>query len=158
MQQASLRLRRELAHRHSRKLALVALAAGAFVAAPRADAGLLDGIKKLLSKVPIADVNHKYILNPPKVSDPKIGKSHSFPIALKIVVAKDSTGFPGGIGKIVHEALFSSYPRFTFKVAFACADVSLLGHSDYANPKSIWYNVFFGYYEIEVPKNEWKRP
>jgi hypothetical protein len=114
--------------------------------------------KWLRDKAPVASINNKVVLPTPKVDDRRIGKSGSFPIALKIVVDKGSTGFPAGIGKIVHDALFPNYPGFTFKVLFASAKRSLLGKSDYANPASIWYNVFFGYYEIEVSKKAWGRP
>src|ERR1043166_4181198 len=66
-------------------MAMLAVAGALFVA-PRADAGLTDWLKEIRARLPLADVNHKYILNPPKVNDPKIGKSHAFPIALKIRV------------------------------------------------------------------------
>ncbi len=120
----------------------------------------LHAARDEFNKLPAAEFNHKYLLTPVEFVDPtgKIKKTSSLTSALKIEVASDSTGFPGGIGKIVHQALFAGYPRFTFKVNFACADADLLGHSDYANPMSIWYNVFLGYYEIDVPKKLWKRP
>lgn len=112
----------------------------------------------LHSVIPLGDVNHKYVVDCPKVDDPRIGKSKCAPFALKIVVGEHGTGFPGGIGKVVHDALFPNKPTFTFKVVFAAAETDLLGRGNYANPSSIWYNVFFGYYEIDVPKRGWGRP
>jgi hypothetical protein len=121
---------------------------------------VFQAAKDGFNTLPAAEFNHKYQLMPVEFVDPtgKIKKTESLTSALKIEVAPNSTGFPGGIGKIVHKALFASYPRFTFKVNFACADADLLGKSDYANPVSIWYNVFLGYYEIDVPKALWGRP
>lgn len=119
----------------------------------------LSPLKGLIEKVvPVAQINDKIILNVPKVDDPKIGKSKSAPFALRINVGPNATGFPAGIGKVVHNALFSAYPRFVFKVAFAAAETDLLGRGNYANPASIWYNVFFGFYEIVVPAKAWGRP
>jgi hypothetical protein len=115
-------------------------------------------LHRLREALPIGDINHAYLVTMPRVDDPRIGRSRSLPVALKIVVASDATGFPGGIGKVVHDALFQDRPRFTFKVAFACAETDRSGRGHYANPESIWYDVFFGYYAIEVPRETWKRP
>jgi hypothetical protein len=118
--------------------------------------------RKLFPK--LGSVNHHLLQKSPKVDDPVMGKSMGFPIALKIWVHENSDGFPGGIGKIVKERLFpksKGYHGFMFNVAFACAEGRLEGgyvYSDYANPDSIWYNVFFGFYEIDVKKADWGRP
>jgi hypothetical protein len=112
-------------------------------------AGVIDN--KLFQHIPIVDLGKK-------------GKSESPPIALRIRVADDvdTKAFPGGIGKIVKERNFpkSEYPHgFTFNVSFGCAGgVGLKRISEYSDPESIWYNVFFGYYEIDVKKSEWGRP
>jgi hypothetical protein len=139
----------------------IAAAAACFAGEAQADPPHLDlhaFTNWLKGAVPLGDVNHKYILDCPKVEDHRIGKSKCSPFALKITVGDNSTGFPGGIGKVVHDALFPDKPTFTFKVAFAAANTDLLGRGDYAKPSSIWYNVFFGYYEIDVPKQGWGRP
>jgi hypothetical protein len=127
-------------------------------AAPAEGFDLHRVFRWLRDQAPLAEINQRHVLPTPHVKDRRIGESGSFPLALKIVVDKDSTGFPAGIGKIVHEALFPNYPGFTFKVLFASAKRDLFGKSQYANPKSIWYNVFFGYYEIVVSKRAWGRP
>jgi hypothetical protein len=28
----------------------------------------------------------------------------------------------------------------------------------YTDPESIWFNIFFGYYQLDAPKREWSRP
>lgn len=148
----------------SRRFAIaisVACALGALTSAAHANwfTDIANKAKaKALKALPIADINNRFFFKIPKINDPKIGKSDAFPTALRINVGKNSTGFPGGIGKIVHDAHFSGSPSFVFKVAFAAAAKNLLGKGNYANPNSIWYNVFFGFYEIDVVKSAWGRP
>ncbi len=106
-------------------------------------------------------IDHHLLEQEPKVSDPQIGKSHSFPAAMKITVsANPPEGLLRYIGLKAHDALFASpdYPEFVFKVMFSSAHTTLCGSSAYAQPGSIWFNVFFGYYEIDVPAATWKRP
>jgi hypothetical protein len=145
-----------MATRRGARHAYFLLAAGG---AHDAQAGLLDA-KKIYekSKARITDIGHKWVRRPPVVNDPCIGRSRGLPIPMRIRVDPAATGFPAGIGSVVHRALFSSYPPFTFKVTFACANPGIMGRSQYANPASIWYNVFFGCYEIEVSKAAWGRP
>jgi hypothetical protein len=64
----------------------------------------------------------------------------------------EATGFPGGIGRIAHQALFDQKPGLTFNVVFAC------GPQGYADPRSIWHDVFFGYFQVDVVRAEWGRP
>jgi len=39
-------------------------------------------------------------------------------------------------------------------VVFACAAPNLLGTGAYADPRSPWFNAFFGYYEIQVAMDD----
>src|SRR5438105_3137071 len=89
--------------------------------APPARADLNPILRWLRDRLPLAEINHKVVLPTPSVNDRRIGKSGSSPMALRIVVDRNSTGFPAGIGKIVHDSLFPNYPGFTFKVLFAAA-------------------------------------
>jgi len=94
------------------------------------------------------------------VDDLTIGRSGGSPAALRILVSPEASGPMGYIGKLADERLFASdaYPDFAFNVAFACAHVDFFGESAYADPHSPWFNVFFGYYEIDAPKSKWTRP
>ncbi|MDH4200783.1 MAG: hypothetical protein OEV66_10430 [Spirochaetia bacterium] len=51
--------------------------------------------------------------------------------------------------------MFPDTPPFTFNVSFSCADPKT---RSYTNPDSHWFNVFFGYYEIDALAKDWKRP
>jgi hypothetical protein len=123
--------------------------------------GLLVALRRLWPdrlRLPLGAINGSYLRAPPRVDDPLIGRSGGLPIALEFRIGASSTGFPGGIGQIVHHALFPGTPDFSIHIKFACAKPSLLGRSDFANPRSIWYNVFIGYYQVEVDQEAWGRP
>jgi hypothetical protein len=75
---------------------------------------------------------------------------------LKIVIdGLEKTTSPGAL-QPVSEKLFDGRPRFVFNVCFSCGRGAT--HGVYADPESIWFNVFFGYYQIDVPKELWGRP
>jgi hypothetical protein len=109
-------------------------------------------------RLPLGAINGSYLRAPPRIDDPRIGRSSGLPIALEFRIGEDSVGFPGGIGRIVHRELFPGAPDFSVHIKFACAKPDFLGRSDFANPRSIWYNVFVGYYQVEVDQEEWGRP
>jgi hypothetical protein len=74
---------------------------------------------------------------------------------LKIVIdGREKTTSPGAL-QPVSEKLFNGRPRFVFNVCFSCGRGAT--HGVYADPESIWFNVFFGYYQIDVPR-EWGSP
>jgi hypothetical protein len=105
----------------------------------------------------IGQIDGKILIEQPWLDDPRIGKSAAFPVPERIVVSATAEGAMAYIGKTAHAALFPTYPEFAFNVAFAC-NASDDGQSDYANPASIWSNVFFGYYELDAPVRLWNRP
>ncbi len=106
----------------------------------------------------VGTINNRYFQLIQHLCHEKFGRSSSSPIILRIRVAENSNGFPLSVGKKVHKVLFSDYPPFHFKVNFASSQVQYF-KSNYSNPSSIWYNVFFGCYEIAVYKKDgWTRP
>ncbi|HEY4186106.1 MAG TPA: hypothetical protein VGP07_13610 [Polyangia bacterium] len=110
---------------------------------------------------PLADlgnIDHHLVVRAPHIDDPELGESSGTPVALRIPVGPHAGGDLGYVGRLAHAELFSDLPAFDFNVAFASAHVSLFGNSAYADPQSIWYNVFFGFYEIDAPMAEWSRP
>lgn len=113
---------------------------------------------RVRSLLPLGSINGRSFAVVPVIADPRIGRSRGWPLVMRFRVDDAAAGFPGGIGRIAHRALFSGSPGFTLNVVFASARPSLFGRSDYANPRSIWYNVFFGYYQVDVSREAWGRP
>jgi hypothetical protein len=139
--------------------AVAETASGVLDLALRARSRAWEALRRfLVDRLCAGEFNGKFLLHPVSVSDPRIGRSHSFPGALRFVIGPGAGGFPAGIGDVVHRALFPDAPQMALKVVFGCARRDLLGRSAYADPTSIWYNVFFGYYEIVVSKRAWRRP
>jgi hypothetical protein len=110
-----------------------------------------------LAKVPaVGEIDNRIFVNQVKVDDPRFGESGSPPSVLEIIV--DDAGIsPGGVGRLVERHYFRDEGKLVFNVAFACGRPTLC-RGRYADPTSIWFNVFFGYYQIDVPRSEWSRP
>ncbi len=106
----------------------------------------------------IGEINDRFLLCPPHMKDLSYGKTTITPSVLEIYVDEIQHG-PLNVGKIVKDKIFYDYPKFIFNVCFACARPSFwTGVSDYANPKSHWFNVFFGFYVLNAPCSLWSRP
>jgi hypothetical protein len=108
------------------------------------------------------DPRHPFVRHPPKVLDPELGESASLPAGITVTIddrAFEARHWLGGIGALADAALFSGpeYPLFRLTVAFSCARTDLSGTSPYADPRSPWFNVFFGFYQVEAPP-PWRRP
>jgi hypothetical protein len=95
----------------------------------------------------------------PVVNDPQIGRSRSIvPIVGRIDV-DDSPKLVARMGGIAKATFFADYPSFVFNVCFAVGDFGLFFRPGlYADPHSHWFNVFIGYYQLDVPKATWNRP
>jgi len=81
----------------------------------------------------------------------EFGCSQSFPFALRIRVSdtfKPVTCNPDRVGALVKQKLFPGDPDFEFRVVFAQALNPRNDEADYADPRSIWYDVYFGSYTI----------
>jgi len=85
--------------------------------------------------------------------DPDIGRSVS-PLATILRINVDNKGgAPADVGSLVKKRFFTDSPGFVFNVCFSRGP----GNS-YCDPQSIWFNVFSGYYQIDVPRMAWGRP
>jgi hypothetical protein len=93
-----------------------------------------------------------------RLSDPRFGSSKSPNVVVRIEIDEHGKEPPAGVGRIVKQTFFAGAPPFTFNVSFACGAPGPGGQGTYTDPKSIWFNVFMGYYEIDVPKATWGRP
>ncbi len=107
----------------------------------------------LLSCLPEAGtVNGVTLAAAAEINDKRWGASQSAPLVLRIEVEENSPLPPEDVGHLVKTAFFYDTPPFSFNVSFSC------NRREYTNPASIWFNVFLGYYEIEVSKEDWGRP
>jgi hypothetical protein len=61
-------------------------------------------------------------------------------------------------GRIVKEELFPDHPPFVFNTIACVGQADAGGRGLYGDPNSIWFNVFFGCYQIDAPRPAWKRP
>jgi hypothetical protein len=104
----------------------------------------------------VGEIKGRYKVEPAVIENPLFGCSSKNPQVLEIVVSDDEQ-WPLGVGKIVNEIFFDEAPPIIFNVCFSCHRAED-GRSEYADPTSHWFNVFFGFYEIDVPKREWGRP
>lgn len=113
----------------------------------------------LLRRFPLAgDINDVFFADDAEIDDPKIGKSMSVPTVLEIVVDREAGITPAGVGEVVHKTFFPDRDKLIFNVCFSCGAANPFRPGVYGDPTSIWFNVFFGYYEIDVPKATWGRP
>lgn len=92
-----------------------------------------------------------------RIHDPRFGSSYSPGVVLRIEVADHGDFAPAHVGHLVWDAFFRGSPPLVFNVSFACGASGPEGGT-YADPESIWFNVFVGYYEIDVSKERWGRP
>jgi hypothetical protein len=83
--------------------------------------------------------------------DSEFGCSQSFPFALRIHVRSDFMDVscnPDRVGALVKQKLFPTDPDFEFRVVFAQALNPRNDEAAYADPRSLWYDVYFGAYTI----------
>lgn len=107
----------------------------------------------------LGDINNSQYNNPVRVHSEEFGNSANIPIITEIIVGEER-GIPGNVEQKVHDIFFSDYPEFTFNVSFSCGAYNPLmpASGTYTDPHSVWFNVFFGYYEIDAPLSTWDRP
>ncbi|MCP4136105.1 MAG: hypothetical protein GY754_34360 [bacterium] len=107
----------------------------------------------------LGDINNFHFNHAPDMNSKEFGKSAHAPLITEITVS-DEESIPGNVGQKVHNTYFPDYPEFIFNVSFACAASNpfVKNSALYTDPNSIWFNVFFGYYEIDAPLSKWDRP
>lgn len=95
----------------------------------------------------------------PEVNDPQIGRSKSIVPTISRIDVDNSPKLVARMGGLAKRTFFADYPSFVFNVCFAVGDFGLfLRPGLYADPHSHWFNVFFGYYQLDAPKATWNRP
>ena len=109
--------------------------------------------------VPLAgDIDGRGWAPPVSVEGFSYGKSMTIPAILEIHIDGRTGEAKPGVLAPVATRLFDGYPPFVFNVSFACGASKPFQPAVYGDPRSPWFNVFVGYYEIDVTKREWERP
>jgi hypothetical protein len=86
------------------------------------------------------------------------GDSMTVPAILEIRVdGTRGTTNPPALAPVATR-LFPGYAPFIFNVSFACGRARAFRPGIYGDPRSPWFNVFVGYYQIDVARSAWNRP
>ncbi len=94
---------------------------------------------------------------PPEV-DAAFGKSQTCtPTVLRIHV-EDHHRDLCGVGRRVKGAMFPDHPPFVFNTVACVGAFPEGGPGLYTDPRSVWFNVFLGYYQLDCLKSLWTRP
>jgi hypothetical protein len=95
---------------------------------------------------------------PVKIRSRQFGKSMTIPAIERILVdGKAGTTSPHELAPVATN-VFGGFEPFQFNVSFACGRSKWLTPGPYGNPHSPWFNVFLGYYELDVDASVWGRP
>jgi len=105
----------------------------------------------------LGEINNKLFTKPIIINSKKFGKSTMYPSVLEIEVSQDSKSkLLDNVGKIVHDKYFDF--DFLFNVCFSCSKPKFFHSDNYADPYSIWFNVFLGYYQLDIPFSQREYP
>jgi hypothetical protein len=126
--------------------------------------------------VPLLDIENKVLFT----FDPCGGELHGVAAVVAPVVPASPWGPSGApshgitrihvtdearqltdIGRLVKRKLFPDHPPFTFNVLACCGSPTgaATGPGTYSDPDSIWFNVFYGSYQLDCAKSDgWQRP
>ena len=112
----------------------------------------------LRAKLPVGSIHGRWWWRLQEIVDPEIGPSTSIHVPMRYWVHEASSGFPAGVGRTMYRKYFADTPGLVLTVLFASSRPDLRRRSHFADPDSIWFNVFYGCYEIEVDAERWGRP
>ena len=80
------------------------------------------------------------------------------PVPLRFYV-DDKLRFVSNAGQIVKRKVFPApYGSFIFNTVACVGELDDQGRGAYADPQSPWFNIFLGYYQIDVEVSKWGRP
>lgn len=101
-------------------------------------------------------IKGSYISQIEGMDDPKFGKSRTNSETFKIEISEHPKGLQ--VGKIIKRLMFQDYPDFYVNIIASSPIVNNNGISDFPNPQSHWFNVFYGFYEIDLPIHSFSSP
>lgn len=106
----------------------------------------------------VGDMDGRFRSPGARIDDPRFGRSEGLPFTLEVVVDGERSA-PAGVAREVDRVFFRDRGKLLFNVSFACGKPQgLFRRGLYGDPRSHWFNVFFGCYQIDVPKRVWGRP
>ena len=94
----------------------------------------------------------------PIVDEPAYGRSQLCTPAILRLHVDDGEREISDAGRLVKQKLFQDHPPFVFNTVACVGAADASGRGAYPNPNSIWFNVFFGCYQIDARKSDWTRP
>ena len=97
----------------------------------------------------VGEVNNRYFSDIEGMNDSTYGRTRDSVGVYAIEIKEKPRVLKAG--KIIKDLMFKDYPDFTLNAIATSAYVDICGKSEYPNPKSHWYNVMYGFYEIDVP-------
>jgi hypothetical protein len=113
---------------------------------------------KVPAWVPLAGSIDGHWWAPPVRVSGRFGSSMTVPSILAIRVdGEGGTTSPSALAPVA-QRVFAGYPPFVFNVSFACGAARAFRPGVYGDPRSPWFNVFLGYYELVVARGAWGRP
>ena len=115
--------------------------------------------KPLLRYAPAhGSVGGKTEPDPPIVEDGPFGGCQESSNNVTRLFVDDQHRALTDVGRVVKEVMFPTYPDFVFNTVACVGTLDRDGFGGYTDPSSPWFNVFDGYYQIDAPKPDWRRP
>ena len=120
---------------------------------------LLDVERKTLRFDPaVGEIGGKADFAEPVVDHEDYGRSQlCTPAILRLHVDEGERAISDA-GRLVKNRLFARHPPFVFNTIACVGGADAGGRGAYPDPNSIWFNVFFGCYQIDAPRSHWSRP
>ena len=113
---------------------------------------------KVPAWVPFAGSIDGHTWAPPVRVTGRFGRSMTVPAILAIRIDGSAGTTSPAVLAPVALRVFGGYPPFVFNVSFACGEARAFRPGVYGDPRSPWFNVFVGYYEVVVARDVWDRP
>ena len=103
-------------------------------------------------------VGSSTVPDPPLVKDPTFGGSRPYASHVTRIFVDEEHRLLTPVGELVKRRRFPDDPPFVFNTVSCIGADDPAGQPCYTDPRSRWFNVFVGYYQIDAPKRDWSRP
>jgi hypothetical protein len=106
----------------------------------------------------VGEIGGSPVVPEPVVDDAQFGRSQLCTPAVLRIFVDERDRLIADVGQIVKQRMFPDHPPFTFNTVACVGGVKEGAPGLYSDPDSIWFNIFFGYYQLDAAKAEWSRP